>query len=68
MRKTEFERAENAEKESIKGAQRQIPIDKKWKEMTKDLGLEEVDGIFRCTGRMKNSELELHSKKPNSVA
>ena len=53
-----------AGKELIKGVQKHISTDKKWKEMAIDSGLEESGGIIRCIRRMKNSELSANARNP----
>ena len=52
-----LEKLREAEKELIKGLQKQIPRDKKWTEMTRDLGLEESDGVNSM--HWKNEKLRI---------
>lgn len=57
----------DAEAELIKGAQKEIARDKKFKDMERDLGVEIEEGILKCAGRLKNSDLAESAKRQISL-
>lgn len=53
-----------AEKLWIKDAQAELETDVKYAQLSNSVGLIEEDGILRFRGRLKNSDIEVHTKHP----
>ncbi|XP_048580427.1 uncharacterized protein LOC116614572 [Nematostella vectensis] len=48
----------------VKAAQSELRSAKHYKDLVKDLGVQECDGVLRCAGRLGNSQLENDTKNP----